>query len=52
MSSVVAYNGTTGKADDGHSTGVSDLNIFYDVRPLLYLGGIGGGKANKTNQLN
>jgi Amt family ammonium transporter len=34
-SSVVPYNGTTGKADSGHSTGVSDLNIFYDVRFLF-----------------
>lgn len=32
MASVVPYNGTVGKADSGHSTGVSDLNIFYDVR--------------------
>lgn len=32
MASVVPYNGTIGKADSGHSTGVSDLNIFYDVR--------------------
>lgn len=32
---VVAYNGTTGKADSGRSSGVSDLNIFYDVRSPL-----------------
>lgn len=32
MADVVPYNGTTGKADSGHSTGVTDLNIFYDVR--------------------
>lgn len=25
------YNGTTGKADAGYSTGVEDFNIFYDV---------------------
>lgn len=29
--SEVAYNGTTGKADAGYSTGVDDLNIFYDA---------------------
>lgn len=45
MASVVAYNGTIGKADSGHSTGVSDLNIFYDVRfhPLI--------DSNLPNQL-
>jgi hypothetical protein len=33
MASVVPYNGTVGKADSGQtSTGVSNLNIFYDVR--------------------
>lgn len=37
MSSVVAYNGTTGKADDGHSTGVSDLNIFYDPGQMAWI---------------
>lgn len=26
------YNGTTDKADDGYSSGVHDLNEFYDVR--------------------
>lgn len=30
--SAVAYNGTDDKADSGYSSGVSDLNIFYDVR--------------------
>lgn len=25
------YNGTTDKADTGYSSGVEDLNIFYDV---------------------
>jgi hypothetical protein len=25
------YNGTDTHADDGWSTGVADLNIFYDV---------------------
>lgn len=25
------YNGTTDKADAGYSTGVEDLNIFYEV---------------------
>lgn len=29
---VVEYNGTTGAADAGYSSRVSDLNIFYDVR--------------------
>ncbi|KAH6603161.1 ammonium permease [Trichoderma cornu-damae] len=30
-SSVVAYNGTSGTADSGRSSGVSDLNIFYNT---------------------
>lgn len=25
------YNGTAGEADDGWSSGVTDLNIFYSV---------------------
>lgn len=25
------YNGTSDHADDGYSSGVSDLNIFYEV---------------------
>ncbi len=28
---AVEYNGTTDKADTGYSSGVKDLNIFYDV---------------------
>lgn len=30
---VTPYNGTTGDADAGYSTGVTDLNQFYEVRP-------------------
>lgn len=30
-SGAVAYNGTTGTADSGYSSGVTNLNIFYDV---------------------
>ena len=29
------YNGTTDKADTGYSSGVEDLNIFYDVSLAL-----------------
>ena len=29
------YNGTTDKADTGYSSGVEDLNIFYDVSLVL-----------------
>ena len=28
----VAWNGTEGVFDAGYSAGVSDMNIFYDVR--------------------
>lgn len=28
----VAWNGTEGVYDGGYSSGVSDFNIFYDVR--------------------
>ncbi|QUC16590.1 uncharacterized protein UV8b_00831 [Ustilaginoidea virens] len=34
---VVAYNGTTGSADEGYSSGVQDLNIFYDTGNLAFL---------------
>ncbi|KAL6879955.1 ammonium permease [Trichoderma longibrachiatum] len=34
---VVAYNGTTGKADSGRSSGVSDLNIFYDTGNMAWI---------------
>ncbi|UKZ83949.1 hypothetical protein TrVFT333_011764 [Trichoderma virens FT-333] len=37
MSAVVPYNGTTGTADDGHSTGVSNLNIFYDAGQMAWI---------------
>lgn len=28
---TATYNGTAGTADEGYSSGVHDLNIFYDV---------------------
>lgn len=31
------YNGTTGTADDGFSSGVEDLNIFYDTGHMTFL---------------
>lgn len=31
MGLAVGYNGTTGSADDGYSSGVQDLNVFYDA---------------------
>lgn len=31
---AATYNGTTGTADEGYSTKVQDLNIFYDVSLL------------------
>ncbi|KAM5356621.1 hypothetical protein ACJ41O_003267 [Fusarium nematophilum] len=31
------YNGTDDKADDGYSSGVSDLNIFYDTGNLCFI---------------
>lgn len=31
------YNGTADAADDGYSSGVSDLNIFYEVSSLKLL---------------
>ncbi|EHK49497.1 uncharacterized protein TrAtP1_010727 [Trichoderma atroviride] len=37
MASVVPYNGTVGKADSGHSTGVSDLNIFFDTGHMTWI---------------
>lgn len=35
--SSLTYNGTEGKADDGYSAGVHDLNLFYDVSGQYYL---------------
>lgn len=37
MSTPVAYNGTTGKADSGYSSDVKDLNIFFDVCSAFHL---------------
>ncbi|KAK5996147.1 Ammonium transporter 1 [Cladobotryum mycophilum] len=34
---VDAYNGTTGKADAGYSTGASDLNVFYDTGHVAWI---------------
>ncbi|POR31575.1 Ammonium transporter [Tolypocladium paradoxum] len=31
------YNGTTGTADEGYSSGVHDLNIFYDTGHMVFL---------------
>jgi hypothetical protein len=30
---AAVYNGTDDRADEGYSSGVHDLNIFYDVSP-------------------
>ena len=32
MTGAETYNGTAGTADDGYSSGIRDLNVFYDVR--------------------
>jgi ammonium transporter, Amt family len=37
MSAAAEYNGTTDKADAGYSTGVEDLNIFYDTGHMTFL---------------
>ncbi|QPG93948.1 hypothetical protein C2857_003751 [Epichloe festucae Fl1] len=37
MVAEATYNGTTGSADDGYSSGVQDLNIFYDTGHLTFL---------------
>lgn len=29
---ALTYNGTEGEADAGYSSGVEDLNVFYEVR--------------------
>lgn len=29
---ALTYNGTEGEADAGYSSGVVDLNVFYEVR--------------------
>ncbi|KYK57163.1 ammonium permease [Drechmeria coniospora] len=36
-SMAVEYNGTTGVADDGYSSGVHNLNIFYDTGHMTFL---------------
>jgi Amt family ammonium transporter len=35
--SAVAYNGTDDKADNGYSSGVHDLNIFYDTGHMAFM---------------
>ncbi|KAG5997684.1 hypothetical protein E4U54_002326 [Claviceps lovelessii] len=37
MVAAATYNGTTGAADDGYSSGVQDLNIFYDTGNMVFL---------------
>ncbi|KAG5919986.1 hypothetical protein E4U53_003952 [Claviceps sorghi] len=37
MVAAATYNGTTGSADDGRSSGVQDLNIFYDTGHMAFL---------------
>ncbi|KAG5984053.1 hypothetical protein E4U55_006188 [Claviceps digitariae] len=37
MVAAATYNGTTGSADDGYSSGVQDLNIFYDTGNMAFL---------------
>ncbi|GJN71130.1 ammonium transporter MEP2 [Purpureocillium lilacinum] len=34
---TATYNGTAGTADEGYSSGVHDLNIFYDTGHLAFL---------------
>ncbi|KAI1110565.1 ammonium transporter [Nemania sp. NC0429] len=34
---VVAYNGTTGVADDGYSTDVANLNVFYESGDFAWI---------------
>ncbi|KAJ2967438.1 hypothetical protein NQ176_g9660 [Zarea fungicola] len=36
-SGAVAYNGTTGTADSGYSSGVTNLNIFYDTGHMSFI---------------
>lgn len=31
MGLAMDYNGTTSSADDGYSSGVQDLNVFFDA---------------------
>ncbi|KAK2601601.1 hypothetical protein QQS21_004836 [Conoideocrella luteorostrata] len=37
MVAAATYNGTAGTADDGRSSGVQDLNMFYDTGHLAFL---------------